>query len=299
MADMAPCNWPLFVPKSGENAEGEEVPDSLDCGLDELSEDSRMAVIGMATDLLWNWTGRKFGTCEVTVYPCRQKCPDRLPTFQASPDTGWRGSPLQEDGWVPLQVEGEWWNVACGVCPSQRCTCSLRKSRSIVLPGPVEEITAIWLNGVEVSEDDYLLRDGVLFLKESSGLQFPSCNTPGGDVEEAGSGAWSISYMRGYPVPLGGQLATYRLACELADAVQGRDCALPSRVSSITRQGVSMAILDDFQNLDEGRTGIWEIDSWLSAVNQKREAPPVVWSPDMPLGGQRGTSAGLARGGVR
>jgi hypothetical protein len=38
-------------------------------------------------------------------------------------------------------------------------------------------------------------------------------------------------------------------------------------VQSITRQGISMAILDPFDFLDNGRTGVYQFDLWLATVN--------------------------------
>lgn len=284
---QSPCDWPIFVDSSGE--QDEDYPECA--ALDSLTEATREAVYAMATDLLWNWTGRKFGLCETTVYPCRAECPDREATFWANP-LGARGL---AGGWRPYRIGGEWFNVRCGSCPT-RCTCGIDESKALQLPGPVHSIVEIWLGGVKLEATDFELSEGVLFLKND--LVFPACNNLGGDVSDEHSGAWKIVYERGYEVPLGGQVAAARLACELAKAMQNQPCDLPQRVQSVTRQGVTMAILDDFQNLEEGRVGIWEIDSWIAAVTAPRPVKPTVWSPDLPLGGKRGMMQGMARGGL-
>lgn len=280
---LSPCDWPLFDMDAGDGDEDDE--GCSECpALEELPEEKRKAVEGMAVDLLWNWTGRKFGLCETEVYPCRGERPKRPPTFWENPILG---------GWQPVLIEGRWEDLACGIC-RDRCSCGPDRSKALRLPGPTHEVTEVWLGGELVDGDDYKVVDGVLLL--SGGHTFPDKNVLGGDVEDAESGAWKIVYERGYAVPVGGQLAAFRLACELAKAIQNQPCDLPQRVQSVTRQGVTMAILDDFQDLEEGRVGIWEIDAWVAAVNAPRNPKPTVWSPDMPLGGQRGTSRGLARG---
>ena len=42
-----------------------------------------------------------------------------------------------------------------------------------------------------------------------------------------------------------------------------------------------MAVLDGFDDLDQGRTGIWVIDSWVASINSSRH-PSTVRSPDLP-----------------
>lgn len=53
-------------------------------------------------------------------------------------------------------------------------------------------------------------------------------------------------------------------------ALTGGKCALPERVQSISRQGVSWTILDPQTFLDAGRTGMIKVDAWLVAVNPSK-----------------------------
>jgi hypothetical protein len=72
------------------------------------------------------------------------------------------------------------------------------------------------------------------------------------------------------------------LACELVKAHLGVDCALPARVQTLTRQGMSMAILDPQEFLAFGRTGLYEVDLAIAAVNPhglRRRA--TAWSPEV------------------
>lgn len=92
---------------------------------------------------------------------------------------------------------------------------------------------------------------------------------------------FQVTYMRGIDVPMGGQVAAGRLACELAKAACGDNtCALPKRVQTITRQGVTVGLLDSFDDVDKGRTGIWLIDSWVASMNIPQSRAGRVLSPD-------------------
>jgi hypothetical protein len=100
------------------------------------------------------------------------------------------------------------------------------------------------------------------------------------DAPLGSENTWSVTYQQGKPVPVGGQIAAGLLACELAKAACGdKSCGLPQRVQSITRQGVTVAVLDAFDDIDTGHTGIWLIDSWVASVT-KRPRRWRVLSPD-------------------
>lgn len=94
---------------------------------------------------------------------------------------------------------------------------------------------------------------------------WPTCQRL--DLPTTEPGTFAVTYRRGVSVPHGGQVAAWMLACELAKAWCGSDdCALPKRVQTITRQGVTMALLDDGAGLERGRTGIFLVDSWVASI---------------------------------
>jgi hypothetical protein len=82
-------------------------------------------------------------------------------------------------------------------------------------------------------------------------------------------------------VPAAGQAAHGVLACEMARAMCGHPCGLPRRISSLTREGITVAVLDGFAELDQLRTGIWLVDSFIAST---RDRVAAVWSPDVSLG---------------
>lgn len=75
------------------------------------------------------------------------------------------------------------------------------------------------------------------------------------------------------------------LVSEFWNACRGGKCRLPKRVQSISRQGVSMQMVDPVALFENMQTGISEVDLWITAVNPHRlSAPSAVSSPDYPDG---------------
>jgi hypothetical protein len=93
-----------------------------------------------------------------------------------------------------------------------------------------------------------------------------------------------VTYTYGTPAPTAGRAAARVLATELVKLYEDDDtCALPQRVTSISRQGVSYTLLDSQDFIDELRTGIYAIDLFLKTANpDKARARARVFSPDQP-----------------
>lgn len=91
-----------------------------------------------------------------------------------------------------------------------------------------------------------------------------------------------VTYTYGTPPPSAGRAAAKLLATELVKMYEGDDtCALPQRVTSISRQGVSYTILDNQDFLENMRTGIYAVDMFLKTANpDKARARARVFSPD-------------------
>lgn len=253
----APCSWPLI--------------EELACpDLDQVDEPIREAIIETATSLLWNWTGRVFGECELTVRPCRQDCEQT--TYH-----GWAGVPSSQwlnQPFLPVLINGEFYNLRC----SRTCRdCGCGNTPEIGLPGPVSEILAVTVDGEVIDPSAYRI-DNRSWLVRTDGHRWPTCQDLGKPLGEPDT--WSVDYRWGTPVPKGGQVAASVLACEMAKATLGRNCELPQRVQTVTREGVSMTILDTFEGLEAGRTGIWMVDSWVVSVTKSPRRAQVL-SPDV------------------
>lgn len=269
-----PCTWPVVY------------SECKDCtALEKLGPEGspeRQRVEDMATEFLFNWTGTKFGECPITVRPNRQGAWGWASTFIgrdwmiANKPLGAAG--IQASPFVPVLMRGQWFNIGCGLCGDGECGHLF--TTVLKLPGPVSSVQEIKINGQVLDPHAYRI-DNYRLLVRTDGGQWPTCQDMTADPDQPNT--WIISYTMGQPVPVGGQIAAGLLACELAKALCGdNSCALPRRVQSVTRQGVTVAtLLDTFDDVDKGRTGIWLIDSWVASVT-KPQPRSKVYSPDVP-----------------
>lgn len=276
------CDWPLSETECASCS-----------AFTDLSEADQALFGRMAADYLWNWTNKVYGVCEEEIRPCTYLYPyggdeygdgafggewsDACSSGTCSGScscggrggsTFWGRGPFPGSGspWQPVLIGGEWFNISCGKCGDGPCGCS--GPTSVTIPGPVQSVTSVMV-GTEVLDPSAYRVDNHRCLVREDGEEWPV------------DGDWVIVYKRGTPVPPGGQVAAAVLACELAKAACGdKSCALPQRVQSITRQGVTIAMLDSFDDIDKGHTGIWLIDSWIASVT-KSSAPSFVVSPDV------------------
>jgi hypothetical protein len=95
-----------------------------------------------------------------------------------------------------------------------------------------------------------------------------------------------ITYTHGTPPPSAGRRAAIRLANELILWDKGSaNCALPERIQSVQRQGVSYTVMDPQEFISNGKVGIYEIDLFLAAVNPtKAKKRPKVFLAGGPRG---------------
>lgn len=220
----------------------------------------------MAGEWLWETTNRKFGICEAVVRPCRTGCgtSGRNSTFWGRGPYPWNGH-IDAGSWVPLLIAGEWFNMGCGCAGA--CSCSAGGSNVIRLPGPVVEVTEVMLDGVVLSPDEYRVMYGRNLVRVDG--DWPACQDLNADPSEEGT--FQVTYRKGLAVPIGGQIAAGLLAQEFAKAYCRDDsCQLPQRIQTVTRDGVTVTLMDNFQDLKEGGTGIWSIDNWVASVNRPR-----------------------------
>lgn len=279
------CEWPVDylecdndTPGAGDSPIGFPGDESgeTEVNLEELDSVEREKVEDMAGRLLWEWTGRIFGICEVTVRPCRERCAD---TYHSSTYFDGPGGLLRGSGYVPVLIDGRWFNLMCGQCNRSQCACTPGQPVfRVLLPGPVNEIVRVVIDGSDLPPENYRLEGRALV--RTDGEPWPSCQNLNQDKDEVGS--WYVTYKRGIEVPAGGQIAAGVLANELYKALcNDQSCQLPQRVQTVTRQGVTVGILDSFEDVREGRTGIWSVDAWIASVNAPQKRPGRVYSPDL------------------
>ncbi len=136
---------------------------------------------------------------------------------------------------------------------------------------PVQEVLTVRnVNGGIVPVDSYYMVDHSTLQFSEGALIVPA------DIE--------VSYIYGSQPPALGKMAARRVAIEFVKLWEGdTDCALPQRVTSVTRQGVTYTVLDSQDFLEEMRLGIYEVDLFLKTNNPSRaQKRSKVFSPDIP-----------------
>jgi hypothetical protein len=205
----------------------------------------------IASLVLWGATGRLYGACATIARPVLcPRWPSNAPSAAGVP------------AWMPVDVgSGEWINW-----PSD-CGCSSSDPFRTKLDGPVSAVTSIRVAGAVLNPANYRV-DQMEWLVRTDGVTWPlwqDISLPGTDPT-----AFVVNYTRGNPVPaeLLAMAGTYAL--EIARSMSpgaATACRLPSRASSITRQGVTIEMVDPLEMLSRGLTGIPEVDAVVRALN--------------------------------
>lgn len=226
--------------------------------LDNPADPNAADAIAAASHILWELSGRRWNGVRSVTEVYAQIAPPE-PDNELFPAT-------------PYLDRGRITNVpsACA-----RCGCS----HLVPLRGvPVIELESVTVGTRRLS----LLHD--VALMDYSWLSLgktTSCWGSCGDV--------TVSYTYGSKPPALGRMAARELANQFlwyaADDVR---CAIPERVTSVSREGVSWTLLDPQDFLENGRTGIYTVDLFLKAVNpERRRMRSRVFSPDINSGKTR------------
>ncbi len=232
--------------------------------------------VEIATDMLWRRTAGRYGLCTELIRPCRRACtPDQhgtLPLFD--PRASSAGS---------AYVYGRWVDTGCA-CPTEACGCA--PLAQIRLPGPVNNVVEVRIDGAVLPATQYTLRrrTGYADLVRIGGLEGPSWPTCQNlELPHTLPGTFSVLYLRGTPVPVAGIRALGSLASEIYKQCVGAPCRLPDRVKTVTREGVTYDMFDPGEWLDQGLTGLRDVDTWLRSVNPHgHHQPSAVFSLDLP-----------------
>lgn len=256
----APCSWPINTNCCSD--------------WDSFSPELQADATAWATGILWALTGRRFGSCPIIVRPCSGGCHNG----------GYMTWPVGLDGnggasgasWIPfIDGAGVWRNCAC----IGGCSCKARCE--VWLPGPVDTVTDVRVDGVVIPPTAYRIDNNNILVRED-GECWPECqdfNLSGVDPDTEGT--FVVSYTRGTPVPPAGQIAAGLLACDFAKSCT-TGCKLPGNLASLTRQGVEVTVADPTDELNAGLTGIPQVDQWIRSVNPARLPGRMrVYSPDL------------------
>lgn len=228
-----------------------------------LSNEEWAVKLMQASEILFYLSGRRFygGGCEETV------------TLRSRPPSPGMGSWPYHRSWGDCACWGLGSIIDAWLYPppSGLYTGNHYRAMAVQLPrAPVTSIVAVIHNGLPFA-DFRVTRSG--YLERTDGQSWDVCND-----------TTAVTYAFGNPPPETGVQAAVELAVQFALAELGSDeCQLPERIQSVTRQGLSMTVLDPQDFLKEGRTGIYFVDLFLAAVNPLgRGQRARVWSPDIP-----------------
>ena len=237
-----------------------------------------------ATDVVWALSGRQFsGLTTATLRPC-QDARHRYRTTDPGLSTA-----AQLGTSLPVSAYGyaARWVTTCSHRRVDRCGCRELHAISLGVQ-PIVSVERVAIGGVDLDAADYRVDDWRELVR-LDGNAWPDCQDLTAADDAPGSFVVEVTY--GKPPPRAGVSAVAALACQLAlacDPDRSRDCVLPKRVTSITRQGISMAVMDPMDFLDAGKTGVYEVDLFIKAYNPAglvRAAS--VRSPDLPRRARR------------
>jgi len=215
-----------------------------------------------ATEVVWALSGRQFGLCEVTLRPCRQGC-----ATYPWPNSGLAGtwSEWPGSGWLSVAlVGGAWFNFVCGRCTSG---CSCTTVSEVLLPVPVYRIVEVRVDGTPLVTGAYRLDDARRLVRTDGG-EWPRCNDL--NLDDTEEGTWSVTAEYGREVPTLGRLAVGELACQLLRARTGEDCLLPTNVTQLIRQGVTIQMPDSIELLRLGMTNLYLVNLFIQTYNPNR-----------------------------
>ena len=233
-------------------------------GVEELDDyaDSEYAyeAVKTASQLLWSLSGRKYSG--ITTVTEKYICASRAYRLGQS-----------SKNYTAELVQGQVYNIPFDEFDdyAEMTTDGMSPSSRLRLRGrPVQQVHSVRdRTGQIVSPSRYYLVDHST-LQARSGVPWTPCNI-------------EVTYSYGSPAPALGRAAARVLATEFVKLWNGDECDLPSRVTSVARQGVSYTILDNQDFIDDMRTGLYVVDLFLKSVNpDKARAKSRVFSVDVP-----------------
>ncbi len=241
------------------------------CTLDAASAAVSGVALQAASEILYYATAQRFDSCQVTLRPCRKVCPgENWPPL----GTGW-----WEYGQYPYPalINGLWYNFGCGSC-GENCSCVAISET--ILPGPVQRIVQVTVDGVVLTAGvDYRLDDYRKLVR--LGDIWPNCNNLNEDTSQVGT--WSVTAIYGEPLPTLGRIAAGELMCAIiADIIDG-GCNLPANVTELARQGVTITLENSKDLLETGFEGLKYVDKFIQRYNPHNlMARPYMYDLDSP-----------------
>lgn len=207
--------------------------------------------------VLYALSARQFpGVCLASVRPHRRYVED------ATPSSPW------------------WWRAWGSYGHPGGCGCSM-PPRITLGYRPIRQVTEVRIDGEVLDPAAYRI-DNRRELTRIDGEGWPLCQDLTADPD-TDADTFRVTFRWGTAPGDDGVLANLELASELVKAKTApEESRLPERITSLVTQGESLAMLDPWQFLDKGKTGLYWCDIFLSAANPHRlTRRSAVFSPDI------------------
>lgn len=218
--------------------------------------------VQMATEVLFQAGGQRFGICHVKIRPCRDDCAGAWMGF----NEWWPGVggvvTSNGGGPRPWWVNGTWYNV-CSVGCGGTCSCTVIDQA--LLPAPTREVIEVKLNGQVMDPSLYRVDENRLLVR-LDGQLWPLCQDLAASDDE--DGTWSVTIAVGEDVPVLAKRALGELAMEFVKECLGEDCLIPYEVTSLSRQGVNITFgSPSATRTIVGEMGLRMVDLYLATYN--------------------------------
>lgn len=159
----------------------------------------------------------------------------------------------------PQLVQGSFYNFVGGGRGSRYDNSPSRvPNRELFLERkPAREIISVYEMGRLLDPSEYTLRNSSK-LRKKNGTPWM--------MDEYNEVV--VEYSHGTNPPSAGRSAAVRLADQFyLQEIDSEHCVLPQRVSSVSRQGINISVIDTQDFLLEGRTGVYDIDLFIKTYN--------------------------------
>jgi len=157
-------------------------------------------------------------------------------------------------------------------CSTDNCNgCDEVRTRIDLGPDPVSEVTTVVVvdsDGVETTLDSGSYRlDDWRWLTRADGEKWPHRRCSGSTPEGV-----KTTVVYGVAPDVTAKLAASILAAEEMKRCLNQACSLPTRVRTVTVQGQSFTVMDPMEMIEKRRTGIYQVDLWLTTADHSNDA---------------------------
>jgi hypothetical protein len=227
------------------------------------------ALVDFVTEQLWNYSGRKPRFAGLCSDQMNTLSPGLTCWFWGDAWCSWFPSGGGSFPAYPIHDVGGWLNLWQSQGSQPSC---------LRLAGPIDSITEVWVDGVElVAGTDYLVDGWAALCRVPRNVPWPFNTDPTIDRDQPGS--FFVKWVRGETIPaylkqFAAVYAVNRLAIFPAKILTLCNNFQQENIGALTADGVNVNVkaLQAVESDIDGsfkRTGITIIDEWLNQVNPR------------------------------